>query len=127
MEIVFRPKSLDFLLNDAFGPVGRDLNKRARRVMTAAKAQVGVDTGRLKQSIHVRNHNRTMTGQSIQVGSPVSYALAHHNGTRPHLIVPKTAKVLRFTAGSRVIYTHSVRHPGTRPNKYLTDNLYLIR
>jgi hypothetical protein len=127
MEIVFRPKSLDFLLNDAFGPVGRDLNKRARRVMTAAKAQVGVDTGRLKQSIHVRNHNRTMTGQSIQVGSPVSYALAHHNGTRPHLIVPKTAKVLRFTAGSRVIYTHSVRHPGTRPNKYLTDNVYLIR
>jgi hypothetical protein len=127
MEIVFRPKSLDFLLNDAFGPVGRDLNKRARRVMTAAKAQVGVDTGRLKQSIHVRNHNRTMTGQSIQVGSPASYALAHHNGTRPHLIVPKTAKVLRFTAGSRVIYTHSVRHPGTRPNKYLTDNLYLIR
>lgn len=127
MEIVFRKKSLDFLLNDPFGPVGRDLNKRARQVMTAAKSQAGVKTGRLKQSIHVRNHNRTMTGQSIQVGSPVSYALAHHNGTRPHMIVPNTAKVLRFTSGSRVIYTRMVRHPGTRPNKYLTDNLYLIR
>jgi len=127
MEIIFRKKSLDFLLNDPFGPVGRDLNKRARQVMTAAKAQAGVNTGRLKQSIHVRNHNRTMTGQSIQVGSPVSYALAHHNGTRPHMIVPNTAKVLRFTSGSRVIYTRMVRHPGTRPNKYLTDNLYLIR
>jgi len=127
MEIIFRPKSLDFLLNDPFGPVGRDLNKRARKVMAAAKGQVGVDTERLKQSIHVRNHSRTPTGQSIQVGSSLNYALAHHNGTRPRLMILNRDKMYRFTSGSRVIYTRIVRHPGTQPNKYLTDNLYLIK
>ena len=127
MEIIFRPRSLDFLLNDPFGPVGRDLNSRARQVLRAAKAQAGVDTGRLKKSMQVRNHKRTMTGQSIEVGSPLSYALLHHNGTRPHLMVLNRDKLFRFTSGSRVIYTQTVRHPGTEPNRYLTDNLYLIK
>jgi hypothetical protein len=96
------------------------------KIMIAAKQQVGVDTGRLKNSIHMR-HFRSGIGQMIEVGSPLKYALLHHEGTRPHLITPNRAQVLRFTSGSRVIYTHQVRHPGTRPNRYLTDNLYLIR
>jgi hypothetical protein len=127
ITVVFRPAELDTLLNAPGGAVGRDLNSRARRVMVAAKAQAGEDTGRLKKSIHVRNHNRTGTGQSIEVGSSLNYAVLHHNGTRPHLMVVNRDKVFRFTSGSRVIYTHTIRHPGTQPNRYLTDNLYLIR
>ena len=124
--IVFRPRALDHLLNDPYGPVGRYMYAKGRLMMAGAKNQVGVDTGRLKNSIHMRQE-RAPRGQLLRLGSPLSYALMHHNGTRPHLIVPNKSQVLRFTAGSRVIYTHMVRHPGTRPNRYLTDQLYLIR
>ena len=124
--IIFRPRSLDHLLNDPYGPVGRYLFVKGRAIVAGAKQQVGVDTGRLKASIHMRQE-RAPKGQLMRIGSPLSYALMHHEGTRPHLIVPNKSQVLRFTAGSRVIYTHMVRHPGTRPNRYLTDHLYLIR
>ena len=124
--IVFRPRAIDHLLNDPYGPVGRYLFVRGRAIMAGAKSQVGVKTGRLKASIHMRQE-RAAFGQELRVGSPLSYALMHHEGTRPHIITPNRAKVLRFTSGGRVIYTHAVRHPGTRPNRYLTDYLYLIR
>lgn len=124
--IIFRPRALDHLLNDPYGPVGRYLFARGRAIMAAAKAQVGVKTGRLKASIHMRQE-RAPYGQMIRIGSPLSYALMHHEGTRPHIITPNRAQVLRFTSGGRIIYTHAVKHPGTRPNRYLTDNLYLIR
>ena len=124
--IIFRPRALDFLLNDPYGPVGRYLFARGRIVMAAAKNQVGVNTGRLKSSIHIRQE-RAPFGQQIRIGSPLSYALMHHEGTRPHIITPNRAQVLRFSSGGRIIYTHAVKHPGTRPNRYLTDNLYLIR
>jgi hypothetical protein len=125
-KIIFRPKSLDFLLNDPFGPVGRHLFVRGRAIVAAAKAQVGVDTGRLKNSIHMRQ-SRAPLGQEMRIGSPLSYALAHHEGTKPHIITPDKATMLRFTSGSRVVYSRLVRHPGTKPNKFLADNLYLIR
>lgn len=124
--IIFRPRALDFLLNDPYGPVGRYLFARGRAIMAGAKNQVGVKTGRLKASIHMRQE-RAPFGQQVRIGSPLSYALMHHEGTRPHIITPNRAQVLRFTSGGRVIYTHAVKHPGTRPNRYLTDNLYLIR
>ena len=124
--IIFRKTELDTMLNEPRGLVGAHLAKRGAMIVAAAKRQVGVRTGALRASIHMR-HSRRGIGQAIQVGSPLKYALAHHEGTRPHLIVPNRARVLRFSAGGRVVYTHAVRHPGTRPNKYLTDNLYLIR
>lgn len=39
-------------------------------------------------------------------------------GTRPHPIVPRNAKVLRFPAGGGIVYTKRVNHPGTKPRKY---------
>jgi hypothetical protein len=124
--VIFRPRAMDHLLNDPYGPVGRYLFARGRAIMAGAKNQVGVKTGRLKASIHMRQE-RAPFGQQIRIGSPLSYALMHHEGTRPHIITPNRAQVLRFSAGGRIIYTHAVKHPGTRPNRYLTDHLYLIR
>jgi hypothetical protein len=126
VTVVFRPAALDTMLNSPAGIVGRHMAVTGLQIMIAAKRQVGVDTGRLKNSIHMR-HFRSGIGQVVEVGSPLKYALMHHEGTRPHLITPNRAQVLRFSSGSRVIYTHAVKHPGTRPNRYLTDNLYLIR
>jgi hypothetical protein len=116
---------LDHMLKSRNGMVGRDLMRRSRRVRAAAKAQVGVKTGLLKMSIEVGSHERTIDGQQFLVGSSVNYALLHHNGTRPHVITAKSGGTLRFARRGAVVYTSRVVHPGTRPNKYLTDNLYL--
>lgn len=126
LDIKWDYPKLDKLLNSPRGTVGAYLFVKGVKIREAARAQVGVDTGRLKASIHVRQ-GRTGPGQYVEVGSPLSHALAHHEGTRPHVILPNRAKVLRFTSGSRVIYTRKVNHPGTRPNRYLTDQLYLIK
>jgi hypothetical protein len=125
-KVVFRKSTLDFTLNSPFGPVGRHMYVRGRAIMSAAKAQVGVDTGRLKSSINM-TQSRAVYGQSMTIGSPLNYALAHHEGTRPHIITPNRSEVLRFSSRGRVVYARFVRHPGTKPNKFLANNLYLIR
>lgn len=121
-KVVIRKKELDYVLNNPAGMVGRHLAKKGKEIEMAAKAQVGVRTGALRASIHMR-HSRDARGQYVMVGSRLNYALMHHEGTKPHLIAAKNAKMLRFVKGSTVIYAHSVMHPGTKANKYLTDNL----
>ena len=121
-----RKAELDFLLNNPSGSVGRYLARKGRLVTTAARGQAGVRTGALRASIHMR-HLRDSRGQFVRIGSPLNYALMHHEGTKPHLITPNRAQVLRFVRGSTVVFAHSVMHPGTKPNKFLTDNLRLVR
>jgi hypothetical protein len=53
----------------------------------------------------------------------LNYALAHHEGTAPHVIRPKSGKMLRFVSRGQVVYAHVVNHPGTKANKYLADAL----
>ena len=124
--VVFRKAELDFMLNSPEGDVGRYLAKKGRLLMAAAKTQVGVRTGALRSSIHMR-HLRDSRGQYVKIGSNLDYALLHHQGTKPHVIRPDRAKVLRFVRGSRIIYTTSVMHPGTKANRYLSDNLKLVK
>ena len=124
-RIIWDYAELDYLLNQRIGPVGQDLQARADRVKWAAKAQAGIRTGALKLSIHT-NYERTAMGPKILVGSPLPYALAHHEGTRAHIIFPKSERVLRFRGkGGVIVHADSVLHPGTKPNRYLTDNLPL--
>jgi hypothetical protein len=59
--------------------------------------------------------------QVIKIGANSPHAMVHHQGTRPHLIRGKDQQMLRFKKGSRIIYTRQVMHPGTKANKYLTD------
>lgn len=122
--IVWRYPELDFLLNSREGAVGRDITRRANAVMVAAKVQAGVGTGALKLSIG-KNFERTPLGPVVLVGSPLSHALRHHEGTRPHLIVAKPSQVLKFRSKGVTVFTKMVKHPGTKPNRFLTDNLPL--
>lgn len=125
-KLVWRPGELDKLLHSPRGTVGRYLAFKGQVIMAAAKAQVGVKSGKLKASIHMR-HTRTPYSQMIRIGSPLSYALAHHNGTRPHVITANRGQHLRFASGGRMVYSRQIMHPGTRPNTYLTDNLRLVK
>lgn len=124
--VTIRHPELDYVLNSPSGAVGRYLDKKSLLIELAAKRQVGVKTGALRASIHTR-HFRDPRGQFVRIGSELKYAYLHHEGSKPHLIVAKTGGTLKFRRGSSVIYTHSVRHPGTRPNRFLSDNLHLVR
>ena len=124
-RIVFRldKSALDNLINSPKGELGRKLSNLGDRIVFSAKNQVGNRTGRLQRSIHKR-HLGNFTGQYLWIGSKVPYALAHHEGTRPHLITPTESDgKLVFFKGGRMIVTRRVMHPGTKPNKYLLTPL----
>lgn len=42
-----------------------------------------------------------------------------HWGTRPHLIVPKRKKALRWPSGGRFFFARKVNHPGNRSDAWL--------
>jgi hypothetical protein len=117
-------------LNTSVGDLWKYLERRADMAVAGAKQQVGVKSGNLMRSIHKR-HTSQFSGQMIWIGSDtVSYAYAHHEGTRPHLITPKASNPkgkLIFMKGSRIIVTPRVNHPGTKPNPYLRDQLVHFR
>jgi hypothetical protein len=126
VEVVFREPVLDRYLNSPSGQVGRYMSRRGSLVVAAAKRQVGVRTGALRASIHMR-HSRDTRGQFVRIGSPLRYARVHHEGSRPHIIKPNSQQVLRFVSKGQIIFAHAVKHPGTKANKYLTDNIRLMK
>jgi hypothetical protein len=121
-KVKFYNSVLDNFLNNPNGEVGRFLNDKGNEIITVARAMVGVRTGNLRSSIHMR-HMRDPRGQRIWVGSTLDYALAHHEGTSPRTITPKSGKMLRFVSRGQVVYAHAVQHPGSKANRYLSDAL----
>lgn len=110
------------MLRGGGGLVYNEIERRTRRANTFAKAQVGKDTRALYRSINYR-----VTAGSGNVLGVVTannkIALMHHNGTRPHIIMARRAQTLRFKSRGKIVYAKVVRHPGTRPNRFLTDSL----
>lgn len=119
LRIIWNEPSLDHLLNQSSGDVGRYLETIALKVQAGAKLIVRRRTGRLARSIYI-NHARDARGQYVQVGSNLRYALDVHEGTRAHIITPNSGRVLRFREGGRIVYARFVHHPGSRGRKYLT-------
>jgi hypothetical protein len=107
------------------GDLWKWLEVRGDLAVAAAKAQVGVKTGRLRDSIH-KKHLGNATGQYLWIGSHLPYAYKHHEGTSPHTITPSASRAGRplvFRKGTVLIHTAIVEHPGTKPNPYLRDQL----
>lgn len=114
------------------GPIGEDSSRRLRTLEYRARMSAGVSTpnptriypgGALRASIKTEREGNTSRGLEARVGSSRPYALYHHEGTAPHVIKPKRpGGVLRFWWGrvGAIVYRRSVRHPGTKPNPYLT-------
>lgn len=107
------------------GLVGRDLSKRGRRLERLARRDVGVKTGRLRNSI-ISITSVDYRGLHVTVGSNNRIAYLHHEGSRAHEIRPRRAPILRFVQNGRIRYAHRVWHPGTKPNRYLTRNLIRV-
>lgn len=93
-----------------------------RVTANTAKALAPVRTGRLKASIQpdpVRRVGPWRIDTGISATAP--YAAPVHEGARPHVIRPRHARALRFEVEGRVVFAQRVRHPGNRPNRFLSQ------
>lgn len=124
----YRVSQADILriVNEPGGEVLNRLNRVGRSVVSAAQAQVGKKTLELMHSIHYELQNYRGL-PALWIGSTNSIAYLHHEGTRPHAISARNAQFLRFSSRGRMVYARTVMHPGTKPNRFLTDNIYLAR
>jgi hypothetical protein len=120
--VIFKEK-LKIELNTPAGGLWKYLEVKGNKAVKDAKRMVGVRTGALRKSINME-HYPLRNGQYLTIGSNKNYALAHHEGTRAHIITPNPPNtILVFRKGSRVIGTPRVMHPGTKPNPYLSTQL----
>lgn len=125
IDVDINYSKLRTILNSPTGEVGREVRRRGEVARTFARAKVGKRTGALAMSLYIEQ-STSINGQKMSIGSNLPYALAHHEGTRPHLIHARDGGVLRFSSKGRIVYSRMVMHPGTRPNRYLADAVPLI-
>jgi hypothetical protein len=136
VKVIISGAALDEILRSTDGPAVRNMMQRGEKLKDLARAQIplghvhgGSGYGNLRDSVVMRI--MTPPGSNgmpiVVVGSTHPIALIHHEGTRPHMIRPRYKKALRFPGatggGYGWIFSKWVAHPGTRPNRYLTDNL----
>jgi hypothetical protein len=101
------------------GATLRELRVEGPRVVNRAKILCPVDTGRLRASIQGEARRTWSLRPRFTVGTNVDYAPYVHDGTRPHVIRPRNASVLRFQVDGRTVYARVVNHPGTRARPFL--------
>lgn len=121
------PDRLAAFVRDGGGPIMRELSRRATNVQSGAKRQVGKKSRRLERSIVKRQGVDARGPFVLVVSEGVEYGVMHHEGTDPHVITARNGKVLAWQSGGDWHYARSVQHPGTQPNRFLTDNLHLAR
>lgn len=141
-HVTIDPVKLAEFMRSSQGPVIRHMIEQGERVKIKAQELVGVyeppdaysaanrkrRPGTLRDSIVKRVAD--VNGQpAVIVGSDDPIALWHHEGTQPHVVVPRTKPRLVFywpKAGAVVSFLR-VNHPGTRPNRFLTKALDVLR
>ena len=116
---------LKTMLKGPRGDVAKFMRGIGQEIQVLAKQQVKIRTGKLRSSIRVTQRT-WRTERAVEVGSKMKYAYMHHEGTRPHLIVPVRATHLKFRSGARIVFAKSVLHPGTRANPYLRRAMRLV-
>jgi hypothetical protein len=117
VRITHKPNAAAFWrqVGGRYGGPARDVEARGRRVQARAKQLVGVDTGRLRDSIRlVIVPAPGGRGYQARIGTTVAYARVHHEGHG--WIHPVRAKILAFRpkGSMRMIFRPRVRPvPGT--------------
>lgn len=119
-KVDLRP--LDDMLYGRTGGTAKHLRRMGNKLERLAKRDVGKKTGSLMRSISVQM-SMSSTGLVVFVGARSNIAFLHHEGTRPHVILPHTASVLRFRSRGKIVFAGQVNHPGTKANPYLSRNL----
>lgn len=91
------------------------LQRTALLAVRYQKQLAPVRTGNLRRTIHLGR----VTPREANTIASARYAAPVEFGTRPHDIRPRRRKVLKFSAGGRVVFTQHVRHPGTKAQPFM--------
>lgn len=137
--VVVDPQKLAEFVRSPQGPIFRQMVEDGNLVKREAQRLVGYSQpdplGRpYRKANHLRDTIVTRMVEKggvpvMMVGSEDPIALLHHEGTVPHPIHARRAPFLVFwwERQNRLVVTKSVNHPGTRPNRYLTNALRVLR
>lgn len=72
------------------------------------------ETGALRRGITIGNPRVEGSRAVVTARAAAPQSEWTDKGTTPHRIVPRSARVLRFTTGGTVVFARSVNHPGNR-------------
>lgn len=122
MQFVKDPAGWDEAFYSVTGVVGEHMTHLVTDVYLLSVKQVGKKTWALARSITYKV-TRDAKGLYGLIGSDNDIAYIHHEGSKGHIIVPRTKSTLRFSQNGKIVYRKMVHHPGTKPNRYLTDPL----
>lgn len=104
----------------------RDVQQSAAHAAQVAtrdiKAAAPVRSGDLKDSIEPRMRT-TARGATGEIVIGAEHASFVKDGTPPHTISAKNARFLRFEVGGRTVFAKSVKHPGTKPNDFVSGGV----
>lgn len=118
--------TFESVAHDLRGLVPNNRHTAMTRVTIAGvgivQREVPVKRGTLRRAITSRVE---AGGDRGVIGTNLRYARPVHEGSKPHIIRPKAAKAL-FWKGARHP-VRAVRHPGTKPNKYLERGAVKLR
>lgn len=89
------------------------IQKSAYKIESESKREAPAVSGKLRQMI-----TTALSYLRGVVSANALYSIYVHEGTKPHIIVPKNRKVL---ANKRkgIIFGKRVQHPGTKPNRFI--------
>lgn len=137
MALIVDGAAVAELLRSPDGPMGRHMIRKATVFQAAARAQIAphrksgcLEDTIVKRLVEIDGHLAVRVISDTSPCSPTrtSYSLFVHEGTQPHPIFAKNGGLLRFfwangPQGAGVYFFRSVNHPGTKPIRFLTDNL----
>lgn len=126
--LTLNPAKMNELLKGPTGPVVRDLFVRGEKVRQRAITECPVGKGPTAGNLRDHHVKRLATenGNPVMlVGvTSVPYALFVHEGTQPHDIYPRNARVLAFIGSDGTqVFARVVHHPGNRPQRWLVRSL----
>lgn len=118
--------------------ITRDFDKLVRAFEAAPDKTRDMVRRQVKMAVrdvreYARDHHRFVTRSGMTEKSIMSLAKDNqgtvmltnniarwqHEGTKAHLIVPRSKKVLRFAVNKEFIFSKRVRHPGIKADPFL--------
>ncbi len=105
-------EDFDQLIQSARRAISLAIKYTATEVWGNIREEAPVDHGRLAGSFQLDQ----VDDLSYRIWSGVEYALAVHEGTKPHVIEPKNKKALYWDGARHPV--RRVMHPGTPGNPY---------
>lgn len=120
MPRTFTPEELAKRMGGAAADalIGDTLERSSLTVEAGVKEEAPVKRGTLRRSI---THRVELRALRAIVGTNLDYAPAVNNGSKAHIIRPKTKRAL-FWKGARHP-VRSVRHPGTKGGRFMERGL----